>query len=933
MSTFHACTVVTRAELPAARVLCESLRRHHPDEGVTVLVVDDGGGRERNPSGAQVVSPAGVGVPPEVLARLAMACTAPDLADALTPWLVGHLLDEGAPAVVVLGPEAEVFAPLDDVVDAAAAHGVVLAPRVDGAVPDDGLEPTPSQVEAAGPFARGFVAVGASAAPLVDGWRDGRRLPPPGHVLDDPGCAVSAWNLPARALRAAGEQYEVSGRPLRWFDFHGYAPDRSYVLSSEFARPRALLSDNPALARLCDEHGARLRAAGSDAEPPRYGYGALPDGKPIDDRMRRMYADALRTSRERDEPEPPSPFGPGGPHAFVAWIHEPVAPPTDPRVTRYLTRVWAEDETLQQVFPSLAGEGAEQYMGSLRQGGAADRGIPAWVLPTEEQLLELMKRRWRSRPTGPPPPGVNMVGYVTAVVGVGEVGRVLAAACDEVGVPKVVVANRDTGSNTSVPFETSSSSDAPYDVNLLCVNADHTLALAQQLGPEFFAERRTIGVWFWELEEFPPWMAEAFPVVDEVWVASDFVLESVAAASPKPVRKFPLPVVVPSPPSGVTRATLGVPDGRFVFLFVYDFLSTAERKNPVGLVDAYTQAFGPDDSAALVLKSINGDQRVPELERVRRAAAGRDDIVLLDGYLPSAEHSALVSLCDAYVSLHRSEGFGLDMAKAMGLGKPVIATGYSGNLEFMDDDTAYLVDYDLVPVGPGCEPYPPESRWAQPLAAHAAELMRRVVERPEEAAERGRRAAVRIRGDFSLAVRSREVARMLADTRARRARQGSWREPFMEGWRTRRAVEEEGDGGLAWLPDGTPIDPTMRRLRAEAGGTAPDPEVDLDGFYAWLDERVFPPPSPVVSRYLHRLWCDRPDLQSHFPDLEAEPRRYLDFLFERGHVDTDLSHRLLPSGDDVRRADRYQTWRQRRERIGRAVRTAGQRAAGLVSRR
>jgi len=113
-------------------------------------------------------------------------------------------------------------------------------------------------------------------------------------------------------------------------------------------------------------------------------------------------------------------------------------------------------------------------------------------------------------------------------------------------------------------------------------------------------------VWFWEVEDFPPEMTEAFAVLDELWVASDFVLEAIAPVSPGPVRKFPLPVVVPSVPDDVTRSELGLPEDRFVFLFVYDFFSTAERKNPLGLIDAFTRAFGPDDGPVLVLKSING---------------------------------------------------------------------------------------------------------------------------------------------------------------------------------------------------------------------------------------------------------------------------------------------------------------------------------------
>ena len=571
------------------------------------------------------------------------------------------------------------------------------------------------------------------------------------------------------------------------------------MLSTEFHRPRVTLSDQPALARLCDKYGARLRTAGYDAKPPAYGYDVLPDGKEIDARMRRMYVDALRATREQGQPEPPSPFGSEGADAFVAWVNEPVAPTDDPRISRYLARVREENLSVFHFFPSLEGEGAEQYVASLRNSDEFERETPGWVQPTDDDVLQLIKRRWGTRPTGPRPHGVNLVGYVTAVLGVGQVARLLAPMLDRAGVPKIVVANHETTSEQSLAFDSGLADEAPYDVNLLCVNADHTTALARQLGPEFFANRRTIGVWFWEVEDFPRSSMDAFDLVDEIWVATDFVLEAIAPVSPKPVRKFPLPVVVPSPPAHVTRSQVGMPDDRFVFLFVYDFLSTAERKNPVGLIEAYTRAFGPKDGTTLVLKSINGDKRLDQLERVRRAAAGRPDVIVLDTYLSPELHSALLAHCDAYVSLHRSEGFGLDMAHAMGLGKPVIATGYSGNREFMDEATSYLVDYELGPVGPGSDPYPADSRWAYPSLDHAAELLRRVVERPEEAQERGRRAAARIRTEFSLDARSGALAPMVNDARARGAGQGSWRRFFMEGWRSGRGRVEDLPYGAARL--------------------------------------------------------------------------------------------------------------------------------------
>src|SRR2546421_6313405 len=283
----HACTTATRAQLPAARVLCDSLRRHHPDAEITVLVVDDVDGAARAPSGVRVVTPDAV-APPEVLARVMMMCTSTELAGALTPYLVHTLVEQGAPAIVAFGPETEVFAPLDEVVELAVEHGVVLAPRLDAPFPDDDLEPTPLQLREAGPFASEFVAVGQSASPFLDWWCDRQEraaLEPGGarewgewtepvpalfpfHALRDPGCGASLWNLHTREIRATNGGYDVSGSPLHWFHFDGYSPDTPQMLSAELERPRVRLGDRPGLARLCDEHGARLPAAGDDPAPP-----------------------------------------------------------------------------------------------------------------------------------------------------------------------------------------------------------------------------------------------------------------------------------------------------------------------------------------------------------------------------------------------------------------------------------------------------------------------------------------------------------------------------------------------------------------------------------------------------------------------------------------------------------------------------------------
>ena len=200
---------------------------------------------------------------------------------------------------------------------------------------------------------------------------------------------------------------------------------------------------------------------------------------------------------------------------------------------------------------------------------------------------------------------------------------------------------------------------------------------------------------------------------------------TLAAVAPVPVRTIPLPIWSSSAPTPFSRQQLGMPDG-FVFYFSYDFESVLDRKNPMAVIDAYVRAFGPDDGATLVLKSINGQRRPIEVDRVRHGARGRRDIVMIDAYLDNARNEAMLEQCDCFVSLHRSEGFGLNLANAMAAGKPVIATAYSGNMQFMDEASALLVPYHLVPVGPGNLPYPEDARWADPDLDSAAAHMRAV---------------------------------------------------------------------------------------------------------------------------------------------------------------------------------------------------------------
>jgi glycosyltransferase involved in cell wall biosynthesis len=270
-------------------------------------------------------------------------------------------------------------------------------------------------------------------------------------------------------------------------------------------------------------------------------------------------------------------------------------------------------------------------------------------------------------------------------------------------------------------------------------------------------------VWFWETDRLRPAERRATGFLDELWVSSRYVQETVEADVDVPVHVMPTPMEPLRGPF-LTRGELSLPEA-FTFLFVFDFWSE-ERKNPVAVVEAFTRAFAPGEGPTLVLKSIHGRGKARKLERLRAVAADRPDIVLRDGYVPAVERDSYVAACDCYVSLHRSEGLGLTMAEAMSLGKPVIATGYSGNLEFMDGSNSYLVPYELVDVPSSWWAYAPGATWAQPDVDAAAELMRRVWDDPARAEPVGARARDTVLERLSTSRTADFVERRLGDLRA-----------------------------------------------------------------------------------------------------------------------------------------------------------------------
>ncbi|HUP25279.1 MAG TPA: glycosyltransferase [Thermoanaerobaculia bacterium] len=332
-------------------------------------------------------------------------------------------------------------------------------------------------------------------------------------------------------------------------------------------------------------------------------------------------------------------------------------------------------------------------------------------------------------------PGVNVWGYLTAESGMGEAGRLLARAIERAGVP-LALGNLELGvasRTTNRTFQRFSSS-FEHGVNVFVVNADQVPHIAAHLGGEKWRRRYNVGFWFWELQEFPRKYFSSFEYFHEVWTGSTFAADALAAVSPVPVRRMPLAVDFSAPTGdevAVLRRRLGLDaePAPFTFLFVFDYLSQAERKNPLGVVEAFRRAFGPGDHARLVLKTINRELFPEHAARLESAAAGLP-VLFLDEYLTQHEVHTLMAACDAYVSLHRSEGFGLTLAEAMALGKPLIATDYGGSADFTTVGGSFPVPYRLVEIAENDGPYPAGALWAEPDLDAAAEAMRRVANDP-----------------------------------------------------------------------------------------------------------------------------------------------------------------------------------------------------------
>jgi glycosyltransferase involved in cell wall biosynthesis len=632
-----------------------------------------------------------------------------------------RLIESGAGHVfIVLAGSAIASGPLSSLEHL--AEPLVVPARSQNLPGPDGLAPTRREFLEIGRFSTIALLARPTAIQSLSDMQQMLVVEPdlpPGRIIEllsvdhdigycrAPDLAVGAWKEP--------------DGPISLLAVEEFDPTRPWLLIGRSTRPRVLLSEREDLRHLLWGHANQI---GGDTEIP-----VLPSGEPVDETLRQIMTDSVRQHLADGTGLFPDPFvdEPG----FRAWVNEP-----DAELGRYWSAVYRTRPDLRAHFPEVALGRYDRF-----RSWATERVPIEFPLSVIETFaLEGYEMRGDSREPG----GVNVIGYLDRTSGIGMEAADFADALELVGVP---VSRVGLGDSRSPLVDDPPALDQRlvYDTNLVVVTAEQFSRIPVQMGIDPFHERRTIAYWFWELSEPSDAARDAAPLVDEVWAPSEFVHAAFSQIDGVRVRLAPPAAPDLERPIGISRNRVGLPDDRFVFLCTLDLFSVVERKNPIGVIEAFRLAFEPDEGPVLVIKTLNGDQRGDCLERILLATDDRPDIILRDASFTRSEQLALIAEADVLVSLHRSEGYGLHLVEAMTLSTPIIATSYSGPVDFLDETCAAMIPYELVPVVELEGAYSARSHWAEPDLGAAATAMRRLYDDPGELERLASRALERVR--------------------------------------------------------------------------------------------------------------------------------------------------------------------------------------------
>jgi len=415
-------------------------------------------------------------------------------------------------------------------------------------------------------------------------------------------------------------------------------------------------------------------------------------------------------------------------------------------VARRLTRIQA---AVLKARPDVAAAhdigteaGYRSFLDWLGTHGPEEAGLGLLTGEPSRPPQAPMKRRGGN--------GVTLIGHTKGDFGIAEDLRMAAASATATNLAYTIYhspASARASQNDDL-LAHQMDQDSGYDINLFCVTAFETARLALEHGRRLFHGRYNIGYWPWELATFDQRWHSVFDLVDEIWVSSRYTEEAFSLCAPCPVVYMPMAVSVDRL-QFADRRSFNLPSDQLLFLTALDLNSSFARKNPHAALRAFRTAFPTgQDRTTLVVKVMNVKGNGAEWAAFQDLAKDlKEKVIFITESLPRGSMLGLIAACDVLVSLHRAEGFGRILAEAMLLGKPVIATNFSGNVDYLSDSTGYPVNWHPRVVGQGDYPWAEGMMWAEPDIDHAAWCMRQFL---SDFADANRRA---IQGQALIATR------------------------------------------------------------------------------------------------------------------------------------------------------------------------------------
>lgn len=766
-------TICSNNYFPYARVLLSSLKLYHPEASLFLCLADiSHPDIELGIEGVEIIEGRELGIPH--FEDFAFRYDIMEFNTALKPFMMAYLIEKlGFEEVIYLDPDIELFAPLAPIFDALRnGSNFVLTPHITAPAETKEYYVDDMAAMKAGIYNLGFVAVSnhRDVIQFLHWW--GRRLRfdcfhqekngicvdqklvdlLPGFydnvkILRDPTLNVGYWNLWQRELEETPDGWLINSQPLVFFHFSGINKDNPNRLSKHTVRFNGNLQ--PALKSLVEHYISQLNLFQSQScEYCNYSYGQFDNNVPIIPAMRFSYRSVNDAWLENPFTE------------FHHYLNQPawrVSTSSAYPLTNLMYFIWEQKEDLQQVFNLEVKEQRKQYALWFIRHSEYLNIDPFFLQPIFEQLNRIYSHH--SQPcikssVSTDQPDVSVIGYLKSVIGIGHAGRMVASSLETVGL-------KTKGLNVTLNVETRQGDEsvshllspvANGRIHIYNINADQLPLVKDAIRDYVQPADYLITMPFWELSQFPTEWLSSYEGFHEIWAPTRFIQQALLSVMNIPVFWMP-PAVTLESFTRVHREHFTLPNNRFLFHFNFDLSSFATRKNPMAVIEAYCRAFHDrysDIPTGLVIKTRGQDSDGTNLKKLIDLTKDQSDIFIVNQLMSYHDTLRLMDCCDCYVSLHRSEGFGYTLAEAMLLGKPVIATNYSGSKDFVNVSTGFPVDYQFKSLNEGDYPFWQGQKWADPDIDHAAWLMRYIVNeqyKTKEISEAGRN---KILSDYSL---------------------------------------------------------------------------------------------------------------------------------------------------------------------------------------